>query len=197
MTKQELITFEDNIKELWEAGKIHCPVHFCGGNESKLIKIFDNIKKTDYVFSTHRNHLHYLLHTGNRDFILKNILSQNEMGSMHTIDHEHHFYSSAIVAGCVSMAVGVAWALKQKKSRRRVHILLGDGAFDSGFTYEAIRYAQGFNLPIKFYYEDNDRSVVATKKQRWGNLKTVKSKVYHYRYKIGFPHCGTNVWVNL
>jgi pyruvate dehydrogenase E1 component alpha subunit len=195
--------FEDNVASLFEQGKISAPVHLSGDNSIAIKRIFGNIHKKDYVFSNWRSHYHYLLHTGNDKGLLDEILGK-ETGickgnarSMHIIDRKHNFFSSAIVAGCVSMAVGVAWALKEKQSRRMVHIFLGDGAFDSGFTYEAVRYAQGFNLPVIFYYEDNNRSVCTTKKQRWGITKITKSKVHHYYYKARWPHCGTGKWVSL
>jgi len=192
MTRKKLINFEANIAGYFQAGKIHAPVHLAGGNETMLIKIFKKIKKDDYVFSTWRSSYHYLLHTGNSLKLMEDILAGR---SMHIFDRQHNFFSSAIVAGCVSIAVGVAWALKQKKSKQRVHIFLGDGAFDSGFTSEAVRYAGGYDLPIVFYCEDNNRSVTTTKKQRWGKCKL--AKVVYYRYKAKYPHCGTGVLVNL
>ena len=64
MEKQDLINFENRIKQLWEEAKIHSPVHISGGNEEFLIRIFQEIKPGDYVFSSHRSHYHYLLAGG-------------------------------------------------------------------------------------------------------------------------------------
>jgi TPP-dependent pyruvate/acetoin dehydrogenase alpha subunit len=192
MTKRELINFEAEVAGYFKDGCIHAPVHLAGGNETQLIKIFKKIKKDDYVFSTWRSHYHYLLHTEDGVGLMEKIINGR---SMHIFDRQRNFFSSAIVAGCVSMAVGVAWALKQKKSKQRVHIFLGDGAFDQGFTFEAVRYAGGQELPIIFYYEDNNRSVATTKKQRWGKDKL--AKIVHYNYRSKYPHCGTGAWVNL
>jgi len=61
MNKEELIQFEDEIKELYLNAKIRSPVHFCGGNEEQLIEIFKKVKKNDWCFSTHRSHYHALL----------------------------------------------------------------------------------------------------------------------------------------
>ena len=41
MTKSELISFEDHIVDLFEAGKLPYPIHFSGGNEDQLIEIFN------------------------------------------------------------------------------------------------------------------------------------------------------------
>ncbi|MEI8350077.1 MAG: thiamine pyrophosphate-dependent enzyme [Candidatus Omnitrophota bacterium] len=188
MIKQELIDFEDEIAELFKAKKIKCPIHLSGGNEDELISIFKNISPKDYVFSTHRNHYHYLLHTGAAERLKKQILSGD---SMHTCDPEHNFYSSSIVSGCVAIACGVALALKMKKSKQKVWCFVGDAGTDEGWFWEALRYSAG--LPITFVVEDNNRSVFATNKQRWGGMKKVN--IIAYKYKCGWPHVGCGEWV--
>src|SRR3989338_3249358 len=42
MKKEELIRFEREIIILWEEAKIPFPIHFSGGNEDKLIEIFED-----------------------------------------------------------------------------------------------------------------------------------------------------------
>jgi pyruvate dehydrogenase E1 component alpha subunit len=81
MNAQELKTFETRIAELFKDKKIRCPIHLSSGNEEQLIHIFNSILSRDYVFSTHRNHLHYLLHTGDKEGLEKKILGGD---SMHT-----------------------------------------------------------------------------------------------------------------
>jgi pyruvate dehydrogenase E1 component alpha subunit len=186
MKASHLKSFEEAMAGQFLTKKIHCPVHLSGGNEKQLIKIFKNIAPKDYVFSTHRNHYHYLLHTRNWDMLAEQILYKND--SMHTCDVEHNFYSSSIVAGCVAIAVGVALALKLKKDKRKVWCFIGDGATDEGWFYEAVKYAGAQDLPVTYIVEDNNRSVAANKKQRWG-------KIIYYNYKCGYPHCGTGKWV--
>jgi len=207
ITKRDLIQFEKKLVYLFKRGAIDCPIHLCGGNESVLIDIFKRINADDYVFSTHRNHYHYLLHTGNFDELLDEILGRcggalcnGQSRSMHTIDVKHKFYSSAIVAGCVSIACGVGLALKMKRSKQHVYCFIGDGACDSGFTTEAIRYATSNDLPITYIIEDNDRSVATSKKQRWGTgdiqLDVMNGpNVIYYKYKAKYPHVGVSKWV--
>ena len=153
--KKQLIAFEKRVAKLFLAKKIKVPIHLSGGNEDQLIKIFKDIRKGDYVFSTHRNHYHYLLHTGNSKGLLREIKGRDNgicggrSGSMHTIDHKNRFYSSGIVAGLVSVACGVALGLKMNKSSQHVWCFVGDGACDSGYFVEALRYATFNDLPIK------------------------------------------------
>ena len=207
MTKYELINFEDVIVELWEKGEINASVHLSGGNEEQLIKLFKQISPQDYVFSTWRNHYHYLLHTGRWSVLMDEICNRGHRlcggmsRSMHTIDRSHNFFSSAIVAGCCSIAVGVAYALKSKESKQKVWCFIGDGGCDSGLFYESWRYAVAQDLPVTFVVEDNDRSVDASVKERWGDkdrvMETLRKsdKIYYYRYTAKYPHVGSGVHV--
>ena len=47
MQKDDLIKFENEIAELFNAGKIRAPVHLYHGNEKKIIEIFKKIKKNN------------------------------------------------------------------------------------------------------------------------------------------------------
>lgn len=207
MNKRQLIAYETKIKKLFLAGKINAPVHLSGGNEDELIEIFKDIRRTDYVFSTWRNHYHYLLHTSNERGLTAEILGDEQAGickgqsrSMHTIDRQKNFFSSAIVCGTPSIAVGVALALKMKGSKQKVYCFLGDGCTDSGWFFEALRYARNNDLPIHFVVEDNNRSVEATKEQRWGYGRLfyhgAPLKVVYYTYKPTYPHVGSGEWVS-
>jgi len=43
-TEEKLIRFEQEIVDIWEAGKIKGPVHLSNGNEAPLIEIFKRIR---------------------------------------------------------------------------------------------------------------------------------------------------------
>ncbi|MDO8528372.1 MAG: thiamine pyrophosphate-dependent enzyme [Nanoarchaeota archaeon] len=194
MTKEELIKFEGEINDLWEQAKIPYPVHFCGGNEEQLIEIFKEIKPEDYVFSTHRAHYHALL-KGISPEKLKEIIMRGD--SMHIFSKEFNFFTSAIVCGVPSIAVGTALALKKKNSKKHVWCFIGDGAEDEGHFYEAARYVEGHNLPCTFIIEDNNRSVETPKEVRYGKSEIKwPNCVRRYYYKSNYPHVGTEKWVN-
>lgn len=202
MTKTDLVNFEKQVATAFEQGLIKAPVHLSGGNEDQLIEIFKSIKPTDWVFSTHRNHYHYLLHTGDEDGLWKELLGQADgccggmSRSMHTCNRNARFISSGIVAGCVGIAVGVAFGIKKKSSSEKVWCFIGDGACDSGWFHEAYRFVRGHNLPLTFIVEDNNRSVCTTTKDRWGTndcmmeqISTLLNIVY-YHYIPTYPHVG-------
>lgn len=194
ITKQELIDCEAQVKQMWENAEIPYYVHLSGGNEEQLIEIFKEIKPEDYVISTHRSHYHYLLKGGNVKELKEKLLRGE---SMHIHDKNLNFISSAIVAGTPAIAVGIAWALKRKKSSNKVWCFIGDGAEDEGHFYEAVRYVDGWNLPCIFIIEDNNRSVETPKSERYnGSQISWPSCVRRYDYIPTTLHAGTDKFVN-
>ena len=191
-TKQDLLDFEVRIKEVYEAGEIHAPVHLSKGNEDQLIEIFQYVHEEDWVFSTWRNHYHALLHDYPEEKLYDWISSG---GSMSTNSSNPKFYSSAIVGGIVSIAVGAAWALKEKKSERRVWCFIGDMTFETGAFHESYKYAKNFDLPVQFVVEDNNMSTNTPTDFAWGKKSNVPDDVIYYSYERGFPHHGTGNWV--
>lgn len=188
-TAEQLIQFEDKVKELFEQGELPFLMHLCGGNEQQLIDIFKQINKGDYIFSTHRSHYHYLLAGGSE----KNLLEKIKDGdSMFVFDKKLNFLTSSIVAGVPCVAAGIALALKKQKSDKHVWCFVGDGAEDEGNFYEAVRYVDGWNLPCIFVIEDNNRSVATEKKDRYGkSVMDWPDCVKRYEYKPTYPHTGS------
>jgi deoxyxylulose-5-phosphate synthase len=186
--KADLIAFEDRIGKLYEDGSLPFLFHLSGGNEDQLIELFKEIDDQDYVLSNHRSHYHALLHGISPDRLENLILNGR---SMFVYDKEKNFFCSAIIGGTPGIAVGIAWALKQKGSKQKVWCFVGDGTEDNGHLYEAIRYAEGWDLPCIFVIENNDRSVEATNSDRWGKSGDYdwhSSKVIKYKYEITYPH---------
>lgn len=195
ISKQQLIDFESNIGVLFEDGELPFLMHFCGGNEDQLIKIFENINEDDYVLSTHRTHYHYLLKGGS----IVNLLQKIKDGdSMFIFDKRINFLSSSILAGNAGIAAGIALALKMKGSTQKVWCFIGDGAEDEGHLYEAVKFVQSTNLPCTFIIEDNDRSVESTKEDRHSTYTINWPEcVIRYNYIAVYPHVGngTKKWL--
>lgn len=196
LTAQDLIAFEEDIKELYLSGKIRSPVHLSRGNEEQLINIFKEIKDNDWVFSTHRNHYHALLKGIPAQWLKEEILNNR---SISISNSEYRFFTSAIVGGIVPIAMGVAWAIKRKGLEDKVWCFVGDMAANTGCFEECAKYSAWNELPITFIVEDNGWSVNTDTKEVWGgsgsySLRNVKS----YKYTRGFPHHGggAGTWVN-
>ena len=187
-TKQELIDFENHIGDIYLDNKLPFLFHLSGGNEDQLIEIFSRINPGDYVLSNHRSHYHALLH-GIPAGVVEDRIRNGR--SMFIYDRERNFFSSAIIGATPAIAVGIAWALKKKGSDQKVWCFIGDGTEDNGHTFEAVRYAEGFDLPVIFVIEANNRSVEATNEERWGDRADISwnsDKVIKYHYNITYPH---------
>ncbi len=191
--KNDLISFEEEIAELFNAGKIMAPVHLSSNNEDQLIEIFKEIKREDWVFSTHRSHYHALLHGIDRDWLKSEILAGN---SISICNPEKRFYASGIVGGSVPIALGVAMGIKRRGLDQRVWVFVGEMASRVGGFYEATNYAAGNSLPITFVVEDNDLSVNTPSSMAWGSSSEAGSNIIRYKYTRGkYPHYGSGKWV--
>lgn len=192
ISKKILLDFEDNIKKIYEKGKIKGPIHLSGNNEEKLIKIFKKIKKTDWVFSTWRNHYHALLHGISPAWLKDKILKGKSMGIN---NKKKRFYSSSIVGGILPIALGVAMGLKKKKTKKKVWVFIGDMTYETGIFHEVYKYAKNNNLPLKFVVEDNNFSTNTPTSKVWIKKTKPMRNVIYYKYKRKFPHHGTGTWV--
>ena len=191
--KAGLIQFERKMADHWESGKVKGPIHLSGGNEDELIEIFKYVKKTDWVFSTWRSHYHALLKGVPSEWLEQEIL---EGRSITIVNQEQRFYSSAIVGAIIPIATGVALSNKRDNKDDKVWCFIGDMAFETGGFYEMHKYAQRYDLPIRFVVEDNGVSTNTPTEETWNGVKRkVPEDVIWYNYKKEWPHYGTGKWV--
>ena len=192
MKKEELIKFENEIAELFNSGKIRAPIHLYHGNEEKIIEVFENIKKDDWVFCTWRSHYQCLLKGVPTKAIKEEILSGR---SISLCFPKYNIYSSAIVGGSIPIAVGTAMSLKRKNSKSKVYCFMGEMTSETGIAHECVKYSRNFKLPIHFIVEDNEKSVCTDTRTAWNQKKLsyegVKDDyVTYYHYKLKYPHAG-------
>jgi TPP-dependent pyruvate/acetoin dehydrogenase alpha subunit len=190
--EEELIHFENKIVESWEAGKIRGPIHLSNGNEEQLIQIFKRISKNDWVFSTWRSHYHALLKGISPKWIENEILDGK---SITICKLDEKFYSSAIVGGTLSIALGVAMGIKRDGGDDKVWVFVGDMSFESGIFYEVHKYARNFDLPIYFVVEDNGVSTYTPTEETWKTKRDVPDDVIYYQYQSQYPHYGNGKWI--
>jgi TPP-dependent pyruvate/acetoin dehydrogenase alpha subunit len=192
-TVEDLIKYEKMIADHWEAGRIKGPVHLSGGNEVELIEIGKRIKTTDWVFSTWRSHYHALIKGVPSEWLEEEILAGR---SITIVSQEHKFYASAIVGAIIPIATGVALANKREGKDDVVWCFIGDMAFETGGFYEMHKYAQRYDLPIRFVVEDNGVSTNTPTEETWNGIKReIPDDIIWYDYKKQWPHYGTGKWI--
>lgn len=208
MKKEDLISFETEIGDLFNEGKIRAPIHLYHGNEEKIIEVFNDIDiKNDWVCCTWRNHYQALLKGIPKDIIKEQILQGK---SMVMNLPEYKFICSSIVGGIPSIATGIAFAIKMQNKKNRVWCWVGDMSAETGAFHEAYKYSTNHDLPITFIVEDNKKSVCTPTTKVWGrenpyyltnNFNTgnsiIKQKnLYYYTYtNEKYPHAGAGVRV--
>ncbi|MDI7261579.1 MAG: thiamine pyrophosphate-dependent dehydrogenase E1 component subunit alpha [Thermodesulfobacteriota bacterium] len=168
-------------------GEIQCPVHLYTGQEAIATGVCAALKKTDYIFGTHRSHGHYLAKGGGIKELVSEIFrketgsSKGRGGSMHIIDPAKGVMGSApIVAGTISLAVGAALASKIRKDKRVTVSFFGDGASGEGVLYESLNFASLKKLQIIFVCENNFYST---------HMPIRECRPRNNIFKIGKPFC--------
>ncbi len=169
-------SFEERICRLYSQQEMRCPVHLSTGQEAIAAGTLIQLRRQDYVVSTHRNHGHLIA----KGAALKSMFaemygrqtgcSRGKGGSMHmSFPQAGIAGTSAIVAGGLPIAVGLAWGSVLQKNRRISAVFFGDGAVDEGTFYESLNFASLKKLPVVFVCENNFYATNSPQKARQTN----------------------------
>ncbi|HEX5711517.1 MAG TPA: pyruvate dehydrogenase (acetyl-transferring) E1 component subunit alpha [Sulfuricurvum sp.] len=154
--------FEEKCIELYSHEKIRGFLHLYIGEEAIGVGIMHALSPEDAVFATYREHGQALARGISPNRILAEMYGKMEGcshgrgGSMHLFDKETRFYGgSAIVAGSLPLAVGMALSDKMMKRNRVTVCFFGDGAVAEGEFHESLNLAALWHLPVLFVCENN------------------------------------------
>lgn len=164
------------IEELYPQDEMKTPVHLCIGQEAVAAGVCLNLKETDYVFSNHRGHGHFLAKGGSLKAMIAELYgketgcSRGRGGSMHLAEPGVGLLgSSSIVGGCIPLAVGAALSSVLQKEDRVSVAFFGDAATEEGVFYESLNFAALKKLPVIFVCENNFYSVYSHQSKRQAN----------------------------
>jgi len=154
--------FEERVNELFMKGLIPSTLHLYIGQEAVAAGVCANLKKTDYMLSTHRPHGHAIAKGVPVNSIMAELYGKADGcckakgGSMHVGDFSVGMYPAiAIVGGNVPIAAGAALAQKMKKDGGVTAVFFGDGATNEGAWHEAMNAAAIYGLPLVLVCENN------------------------------------------
>ena len=189
---RDLVAFETDVAERFNAGQIRAPVHLNFGSEDALIEIFKEVQQEDWVFCSWRSHYQCLLKGVPPGDVMSEIM---EGRSIALCFPEYRVYSSAIVGGILPIAVGVASGIKRRQGQERVWCFIGDMTAEMGMASTSIKYSLGHELPITFVVEDNAVSVMTNTKEAWGIsdssfARDRPANVRYFTYESKYPHAG-------
>lgn len=154
--------FEEAVVKLCAEGFIPGLVHLYIGEEAVAVGACTNLRKEDYIISTHRGHGHCIAKGGDVKKMMAELLgkrtgySKGRGGSMHICVPEIGLMGcSGIVGSGIPIATGLGLAIDLKRTDQVIVCFFGDGASNTGTFHEGINLAAIWKLPVIFVCENN------------------------------------------
>lgn len=154
--------FEERARQAYQQGKIGGFLHLYIGEEAVSTGTMHALKPQDNVVTHYRDHGHALARGLDPKALMAELFgrvdgcNKGRGGSMHFADTSKNFWGGyAIVAGHLTIAVGLALAAKRSGSDAVSLVIFGDGATDNGAFYECLNFAAVWQLPVVFLCENN------------------------------------------
>lgn len=172
--------FDEEIVARYPKQFMRSPTHLSIGQEAVAVGVCHHLRKEDSVFSTHRNHAHYIAKGGDINKFALELHGKiggcngGRGGSMHALDKSVNFFSCPIVASAIPLAVGAAFANKIDGNGNITICFFGDAAVEEGVFHESMNFASLMRLPIIFVCEDNSYSVDTPIKKRQPNRNIIE-----------------------
>jgi len=158
----EIRSFEDRVFELYSQNLVPGTIHLYGGEEAVAVGVCSNLRKDDYITSTHRGHGHCIAKGAEPKRIMAEILGKQtgyckgKGGSMHIADFSVGMLGATAVVGAgIPIAMGAGLSIKLRGTDQVVACFFGDGASNQGTFHEAINMAAIWKLPVIFVCENN------------------------------------------
>jgi len=154
--------FEERARQAYQQGKIGGFLHLYIGEEAIAAGAIHALKPQDHIVTHYRDHGHAIARGLDPKRLMAELFgrvdgyNKGRGGSMHFADASQNFWGGyAIVAGHLTIAVGLALAARRSGSDAIVLAIFGDGATDNGTFYECLNFAKVWDLPVIFLCENN------------------------------------------
>ncbi|MCJ7518934.1 MAG: thiamine pyrophosphate-dependent dehydrogenase E1 component subunit alpha [Anaerolineaceae bacterium] len=170
---------EEAIKTLFTRGMIGGTTHLYIGQEAIAAGLVAQLRKDDFISSTHRGHGHMLAKGGELRPMLAEILGRangyckGKGGSMHIASITlGNLGANGIVSGGLPIAVGSGISAQMRGTDQITVVSFGDGAANEGNTHESMNMASLWKLPVLFLFENNRYAVsTETSRSMAGNME--------------------------
>jgi TPP-dependent pyruvate/acetoin dehydrogenase alpha subunit len=154
--------FEESLDPLAMAGKIPAGVHLASGQEAVAVGASRALAGSDVVTTGHRPHHHALAKGIPPHLVMAELwgratgTSGGRGGTMHLADRDRgYFPGNAIVGANVGIAMGAALAAQLGEREQVGCAFFGDGAINTGRTWESLNMAASWKLPLVAVCENN------------------------------------------
>jgi pyruvate dehydrogenase E1 component alpha subunit len=154
--------FEEKLSELYAAREIVGLLHLGIGQEAVAVGTCSLLGSDDYVFGGHRSHAHAIAKGADINRLMAEIAGRatgycgGKGGSMHIVAAEAGFITATgVVGGTIPLALGAAFAARERKQQQVAVVFFGDGAGQVGPFHESLNIASLWQLPVIFVCENN------------------------------------------
>jgi pyruvate dehydrogenase E1 component alpha subunit len=154
--------FEEKASALYAERQIVGLLHLGIGQEAVAVGACSLLSKDDLVYGGHRSHGHAIAKGADINRLLAEIAGRatgycgGKGGSMHIVAKETGFITATgVVGGTIPLALGAAFAAKEKKQGQVAVAFFGDGAGQAGPFHESLNIASLWRLPVIFVCENN------------------------------------------
>jgi len=154
--------FEEKVFELYGQNLVPGTIHLYAGEEAVAVGVCANLRKDDYITSTHRGHGHCIAKGARLDKTMAEILGRKtgyckgKGGSMHIADFSIGMLGATAVVGAgIPIATGAGLSIKLRGTDHVVACFFGEGASNQGTFHEGINLAAVWGLPVVFVCENN------------------------------------------
>jgi len=158
----EIRQFEEKVYELYGQNLVPGTIHLYAGQEAVAVGVCANLRREDYIVSTHRGHGHCIAKGADLKRVMAEILGKKtgyckgKGGSMHIADFSIGILGATGVVGAgIPIAVGAGLSIKLRGTDQVVACFFGDGASNQGTFHEGINMAAIWRLPVLFVCENN------------------------------------------
>jgi len=161
-TMLEIRHFEEKVFDLYGQNLVPGTIHLYAGQEAVAVGVCANLRKDDYITSTHRGHGHCIAKGARLDKTMAEILGKKtgyckgKGGSMHIADFGIGMLGATAVVGAgIPIAAGAGLSIKLRGTDQVVACFFGEGASNQGTFHEGINMAAVWALPVLFVCENN------------------------------------------
>ena len=154
--------FEEKAVVLFERGLIRGNVHPCIGQEAVSVGVCANLRRDDFMTSTHRGHGNCLAKGADPRLMMAELLGRatgyckGKGGSMHIADFAGgNLGANGIVGGGFPIATGAGIGIQNRGTDQVAVCFFGDGAANQGTFHESLNLAALWRLPVLYVCENN------------------------------------------
>ena len=154
--------FEEKVFELYGQNLVPGTIHLYAGEEAVAVGVCSNLRRDDYIISTHRGHGHCIAKGADLGRTMAEILGKEtgyckgKGGSMHIADFNIGMLGATAVVGAgLPIASGAGLSIKLRGTDQAAACFFGDGASNQGTFHESLNMAAVWRLPVIFVCENN------------------------------------------